>query len=50
METKKDAMTPEESRMVVFQEKSIRRILYENEWWFSVIDVVAVLSETTIIR
>ncbi|OQB51073.1 MAG: hypothetical protein BWX99_02857 [Deltaproteobacteria bacterium ADurb.Bin151] len=46
MGMKKDSMKPEESRMVVFQEKSIRRILYENEWWFSVIDVVAVLSES----
>jgi methylphosphotriester-DNA--protein-cysteine methyltransferase len=42
----KNSEKPEESRMVVFQEKSIRRILHDNEWWFSVIDVVAVLTDS----
>jgi len=46
MGTKKDLEKLEESRMVVFQEKSIRRILHNNEWWFSVIDVVAVLTDS----
>ncbi len=32
--------------LVVFQGKNIRRILYNNEWWFSVVDIVAVLSES----
>jgi prophage antirepressor-like protein len=31
---------------VVFQEKAIRRIWHNDEWWFSVIDVVGVLSES----
>lgn len=35
-----------ESRIVVFQETSIRRTWHKNEWWFSVIDVVGVLSES----
>jgi len=46
MRTNKDLEKPEESRIVVFQEKSIRRILHDNEWWFSVIDVVAVLTDS----
>ena len=46
MEIKKDLEKPQDSRIVVFQEKSIRRILHNNEWWFSVIDVVGVLSES----
>ena len=33
-------------RIVVFQEKNIRRVWHESEWWFSVIDVVGVLSES----
>jgi prophage antirepressor-like protein len=46
MGIKKYLGKPEESRMVVFQEKNIRRTLYNNEWWFSVIDVVAVLTDS----
>lgn len=33
--------------MVVFKDKKIRRIFHENEWWFSIVDVVGVLSEST---
>jgi DNA-damage-inducible protein D len=47
MGTKKDLEKPEESRMVVFQKKNIRRTLHNDEWWFSVIDVVAVLTDST---
>lgn len=36
-----------ESHIAVFQEQTIRRTWYQNQWWFSVIDVVAVLSEST---
>src|SRR3989344_456769 len=32
--------------LVVFQDKKIRRIWYDGEWYFSVIDVVAVLTES----
>ena len=35
-------------RIVIFQEQAIRRAWHENEWWFSVIDVVGILSETAI--
>jgi hypothetical protein len=30
--------------MAVFEGKHIRKILHEGEWWFSVIDVVEVLT------
>ena len=33
-------------RIVVFQETAIRRAWHESEWWFSVIDVVGILSES----
>lgn len=33
-----------ESHIAVFRGKKIRKILHENEWWFSVIDVIAVLT------
>ena len=46
MRVKKGLEKTETSRIVVFQEKSIRRILHNDEWWFSVIDVVAVLTDS----
>ena len=32
--------------LVVFQGKDIRRIWYDNEWYFSVVDVIEVLTES----
>jgi hypothetical protein len=37
-----------ESHLVAFQEKFIRRAWHNEEWWFSIIDVVGILSETAI--
>jgi len=34
-------------KIVVFRSKDIRRTLHQNEWWFSVVDVVGVLSESS---
>ena len=36
----------QENKIIVFQEKQIRRIWHEEEWWFSVIDIVEILSES----
>ena len=36
MSKKKEAVTDQDSRIVVFQEKSIRRTWHQNEWWFVV--------------
>lgn len=32
--------------IVVFQGKNIRRIWYNNEWWFSVFDIVLILADS----
>ncbi len=37
----------EEKALVVFQDKKIRRIWHNNEWHFSVVDIVAALTEST---
>jgi len=33
-----------DTKLVVFQDKEIRRILVENEWLFAVVDIIAVLT------
>ena len=32
--------------LVVFKGKKIRRTWFNEEWWFSVVDIVGVLSES----
>ena len=36
----------ETTKIALFKGKKIRRTLYENEWWFSVVDIVAVLTDS----
>ncbi|MBI5901587.1 MAG: Bro-N domain-containing protein [Rhodocyclales bacterium] len=38
--------TGAEDRVVLFQEKSIRRVWQNKEWWFAVTDVVAALTDS----
>jgi len=33
-----------ETKLTVFESKAVRKILHNNEWWFSVVDVCAVLT------
>ena len=39
-----DSVMPDPGRIVLFQEQAIRRSWHRNEWWFSVVDVCAVLT------
>lgn len=34
------------TKIVLFKGRHIRKTIYENEWWFSVVDVVAVLTDS----
>lgn len=36
----------QENKLVIFQDSKIRRIWHNEEWYFSVVDVVAVLTES----
>jgi len=36
----------EGNALVVFQDKKIRRIWYDNEWYFSIVDIVSALTES----
>lgn len=38
----------EEKKIALFHGKRIRKIGFRNEWWFSVIDVVEVLTDSSI--
>jgi hypothetical protein len=35
-----------DTKLVVFQNKEIRRTLHNNEWWFVIVDVVSVLTDS----
>ncbi|MFH1244958.1 MAG: Bro-N domain-containing protein [Candidatus Omnitrophota bacterium] len=35
-----------DTRIAIFKGKKIRKIPYNNEWWFSVVDIVRVLSDS----
>ncbi|TVQ95608.1 MAG: phage antirepressor protein [Desulfovibrionales bacterium] len=39
-----------ETKLVVFQGKQIRKTLHQEEWWFSVIDVIGILVESSVPR
>lgn len=34
------------TKIAVFQKKEIRKIIHNNEWWFSIIDVIEALAGT----
>ena len=35
-----------EQRIAIFKQKSIRKVIYKNEWWFSVVDVISALTDS----
>ena len=37
----------EQNKIIVFEEKHIRRVWHEEEWWYSVADIVEVLAESS---
>src|SRR3989338_2565504 len=39
-------MTDSEKELVVFQGKKIRRTWFDDEWWFSVVDIIGSLTQT----
>ena len=39
-------MATEEKSLVVFQDRKIRRTWFNDEWWFSVVDIIEVLTDS----
>lgn len=46
MAKKKKQLLGEMTRIAVFKGKRVRRIFVDNEWWFSVVDVVEILTDS----
>jgi prophage antirepressor-like protein len=36
-----------ETKIALFKGKKVRKVIYQNEWWFSVVDTVEVLTNST---
>jgi len=34
------------TKIAVFKGKKVRKTIYKNEWWFSIIDIIEVLTGT----
>jgi DNA-damage-inducible protein D len=35
------------NKIAIFQKKEVRRVIYRNEWWFSVADVIEALTDSS---
>ena len=40
-----EIQTMKDTKIAVFKGKKVRKTIHNNEWWFSVVDVVAVLTD-----
>ncbi|MEK9177558.1 MAG: hypothetical protein AAB777_00380 [Patescibacteria group bacterium] len=34
------------TKIAIFKKKQIRKTIYQNEWWFSVVDVIEALTDS----
>lgn len=39
-------MSEELNKIAIFRKRNIRRVVYKNEWWFSVVDVIEALTDS----
>ena len=46
LESQDKSIDPATGKLVVFEDKQIRRVFHNGEWFFSIIDVVEVLTES----
>ena len=36
-----------ETKIALFKGKEVWKTIYENEWWFSVVDIIEALTDST---
>lgn len=36
----------ETGKIAIFRGKKVRKVIFQNEWWFSVVDVVEALTDS----
>ena len=46
LESQDKSIDPATGKLVVFEDKQIRRVFHDGEWYFSIIDIVEVLTES----
>lgn len=46
LESQDKSVDPTTGKLVVFEDKQVRRVLHNGEWFFSIIDIVEVLTES----
>lgn len=34
------------TKIAIFRKKGVRKTIYKNEWWFAVVDVINILTES----
>ena len=39
-------MNKQTTKIAIFKGKSVRKVIHQNEWWFSIIDVIEALTQT----
>ena len=44
--TKNKIYASASTKIALFQGKEIRKVLHENEWYFSIVDIIAVLTDS----
>ncbi|MBL7036475.1 Bro-N domain-containing protein [Candidatus Microgenomates bacterium] len=38
---------PENTKIAIFRQKKIRKVIHKNEWWFVIVDIISVLTDST---
>lgn len=41
-----NAFLMESTKIAIFKGREIRKTIYRNEWWFSIIDIIQALTQT----
>lgn len=40
-------MTDQQNKLIIFQDKQIRHVWHDDEWYFSVVDIIEALTDSS---